>query len=460
MARRLGEMPELFAAAAEQYLPVADAVEDPAERARVVRLLRRAADQAALVGEYALVNGLLAAALRLIDPGETATLVEVHTGRHAALYTIGRLDEADEEYRTIEQLCPTALRRVDATCVQVLSLGHRNRFPEALGLGLEALRELGITVPAADRLPAELDSQFDYLYRWLDHTDAADDLARPQITDPPLLAATRLTEAVTPVAYFVADLLMHAWLSLEGLRIWLEHGPGRTLLGPAGHAAVAAVALRGDHAAAHRALRRLLALGEARGYEPETSEARFRFALLSCWAEPIENGVHEAQRAREGLIAGGDLAYAGYSYYATVAGLLDCAPSLDGCVAEVEAGLAFVRRTGSEQTGQWLDSYRWLARVLRGERPTAAGEVAPDRYVDNPLAISTRTSPTQSSPPSSVIRSSWRGTPRRRCRCYRQPWASTRPPRLVCCAGWPSRARSASGTTTRTVMVCCLSWTR
>ena len=34
MARRLAEVPELFAVAAEQYLPVADAVDDPAERRR------------------------------------------------------------------------------------------------------------------------------------------------------------------------------------------------------------------------------------------------------------------------------------------------------------------------------------------------------------------------------------------------------------------------------------------
>ena len=32
MARRLAEVPELFAVAAEQYLPVVDAVDDPAER--------------------------------------------------------------------------------------------------------------------------------------------------------------------------------------------------------------------------------------------------------------------------------------------------------------------------------------------------------------------------------------------------------------------------------------------
>ena len=80
--------------------------------------------------------------------------------------------------------------------MQVRSLTHRNRFAEAIELGIGSLRELGITVPAADQLAAELDHQFGYLYRWLDHTEAADDLARPDITDPALLAAARLINAI------------------------------------------------------------------------------------------------------------------------------------------------------------------------------------------------------------------------------------------------------------------------
>ena len=184
MARRLAAVPELFAAAAEQYLPVVGAVTDAAERRQVVGLLRRAAGQATLTGDYALVYALLTAALRRSSPGETATLAEVHTGRHAALYCLGRLEEADEEYRTIERLCPAAVDRADATEVQVRSLTHRTRFAEAVRLGLESLRELGIAVPAADQLAAEPDHQFGYWYQWLDHTEAADDLARPDLTDP------------------------------------------------------------------------------------------------------------------------------------------------------------------------------------------------------------------------------------------------------------------------------------
>jgi signal transduction histidine kinase len=389
MARRLAAVPELFAVAAEQYLPVIDAVDDPAERRAVVGLLRRATRQATLTGDYALVNTLLAAALRLIDPGETATLVRVHTGRHAALFSLGRLEEADEEYGTIERLSATALDRADATWAQMSSLTQRNRFAEAFGLGLDSLRELGITVPTADLLPAELDRQFGYLYRWLDHIDGTDDLARPDISEPTLLAAIRLLGAIPTPAYYAGDVPTYGWLSLEALRIWLEHGPARTLVGPASHAAFAAVVVRGDYAAGYRAAQRIVASGEARGYEPETSQARYVSAVLGCWFEPIEDGLAAAQRAREGLIAGGDLVYAGHVYHEAVYYQLECAPSLDVYAAEVEAGLAFLQQTGSEHTGQVLDSHQWLASVLRGGGSAAAGGAAPlsDRYAGNPLAL-------------------------------------------------------------------------
>src|ERR1700761_250326 len=128
MARRLAAVPELFAAAAEQYLEVADEVDDAAERRAAADLLRRAALQAALIGSHSLVDALLAAALRLIGSGATATLVSAHTGRHAALYSLGRLEEADGEYRAVKGLCPAATDRADATAVQVRSLTLRKRF--------------------------------------------------------------------------------------------------------------------------------------------------------------------------------------------------------------------------------------------------------------------------------------------------------------------------------------------
>jgi hypothetical protein len=165
MARRLATAPALAAVAAEQYLPEVEAIGGTAERRVVVELMRRAADEARLTGDYARVHVLLSGALALVEPGDDATLLELHVGRHAALYSLGRLDEADAEFRTIAGLRPSVLGRVDATAVQVISLTHRKCFGEALDLGIGLLGELGITATPAERLPAALDREFADLNR-------------------------------------------------------------------------------------------------------------------------------------------------------------------------------------------------------------------------------------------------------------------------------------------------------
>ena len=179
-----------------------------------------------------------------------------------------------------------------------------------------------------------------------------------------------------------------AWLSLQALRIWREHGPARPLVGAATGIPVAAVALRNNYALPYRALRRLLALSEARGYEPETSQPRFILALLGWWFEPLEDSVDEARRAREGWIGGGDLGQAAYTFATTVRALLECAPSLDACVAELDAGLAFVRRIGSVNMAEVLETYQWVIDALRGERPTTTGAPVPIAgYNDSPATL-------------------------------------------------------------------------
>jgi predicted ATPase/signal transduction histidine kinase len=388
IARRLAAIPEMFAVAAEQYLPVIDAVDEPTERTHVVELLRQAADQASVIGDYALVGTLLAAALSRVDPSETDTLLQLRTARHAALYAMGSLDEADEEYRAIEAICRDPVELAKAAAVQVHSLTHARRLPEAIALGLDVLAQLGIAVPTTDGMLAELDQRFENLLEWLDATEPDDDLTRPELTDPTMLAGSRVIDAIQPAAYFGQEPMLMAWLSLQALRIWREYGPARPLVGAATGIPVAAVALGNNYALPYRALRRLLALSEARGYEPESSTPRVLLALLGWWFEPLEDSVDEARQAREGYIGGGDLGQAAYTFVPTVRALLECAPSLDVCVAELDAGLAFVRRIGSVNMVEVLETYKWVIDALRGERPTATGApVFIAGYSDTPATV-------------------------------------------------------------------------
>ena len=108
--------------------------------------------------------------------------------------------------------------------------------------------------------------------------------------------------------------------------------------------------------------------------------------MLAWMFDPIESAAHEALRAREGLLAGGDPT-AAYTYYPTAYYLLDCAPTLDEYVEVMDAALAFVARIGSEHIRQMLVSYRWLAGVLGGDSFVAGEAVHADEYANNPVAL-------------------------------------------------------------------------
>jgi diguanylate cyclase (GGDEF)-like protein len=373
LARRLALRPELSAVAAQQYLHVVDAVADRGERRHVVELFRRAADEARLVSNFPVVERLLSAAVPLAGAADTALLIELHTGRLAALYGLGRLDEADEVYQVIDALATDPVRRTEATLVQVSSLANRSRPGEAVELGLDVLRRLGVAMPEAEGIEAEVDRGLDALYRWLGQTSEADDLARPEITDPTLLASAALINRMLPPA-FQNDPTTMVWLVLQAVRMWTEHGPGRTLVGPVAHLPFATTRRRQDYRTGYRLMRRVLAVSEARGYEPDTAQARFLYAFgAGHWFAPLEECVAQARRAWEGLLQGGDLQNACWTANVLVYALFDCAPSLDAYVPEVEAALAIARRTGNDHSAQLTRPYLWLVSTLRG---TPIGEQA------------------------------------------------------------------------------------
>src|SRR5262249_38158689 len=154
---------------------------------------------------------------------------------------------------------------------------------------------------------------------------------------------------------------LFAWLTVEGIRIWVEHGAVRDLVGVTGSVTFVTSALRGDFDTGRRAMQRIMALCEARGYEPETSTMFFLYALgTSHWFEPLEHAVQHARRGREGLIQEGDNQKACYTYYSSVSGLLDCESSLDTFATEVESALAYASRTGNDYATDVFEAYRRL----------------------------------------------------------------------------------------------------
>ncbi|WP_007507186.1 diguanylate cyclase [Pseudofrankia saprophytica] len=388
LARRLAERGEYFAVAAEQYLHVVDVVRDDAEQRLVAGLFQQAAEQARLLSNHPLVERFLTAAVPLVDPTDTDQLIEVRTGRHAALYSLGRLEEADEEYRNVSRLCTRPAQRTAATVLQVISLTNRGRAEEAVRLGVDQLREVGFAVPDRERLDAEIDRRLDAVYRWIDQSNASDDLCRPEGTDRSRLGIIKLINRLIPAA-FLCDRPMMAWLTATALEMWARDGPDPALIGPTSHASVLTTALRHDYRTGHRIMRRLLQVGHARGYEPDIWQMQLMYAVFTGhWFDPLEDNLSAARRALEGLLQGGDLQYACWTHVVLLPDLLDCGPSLDAYVAGADEAMAIATRTGNGYAEEVFRPWRQLARVLRGEAVGQAADEAAEQglLAANPLA--------------------------------------------------------------------------
>ncbi|MEX5636798.1 diguanylate cyclase [Parafrankia sp. FMc2] len=381
LARRLADRPEFFAVAAEQYLHVVDLVRSTGERRTAVALFRRAAEEARVLSSHPLMERLLSAALRLVDPTDTDLLIAVHTDRHAALYCLGRLGDADDTYRAIGRLCTAAAQCTSATTVQVISLTNRGRADEAMRLGLGQLRRLGISVPAGNALDAAIDHGLDDVRRWIDTTSESDDLRKPEITDQSRLRTLRLVNRVMVAAFF-CDHTMMAWLAIRALQMWEHYGPDRTLVGPASHIPIVTIVRRGDYHTGPSILRRILAVARARGYEPDVWQALFIY-VITCghWFSSLEDNLPECRRALEGLLLGGDLQNACWAHYALVCDLLDCAPTLDVFATAVDEALAFAARTGNGHAEATFRSFRRMVLVLRGEPVEPTGDEAAELNV-------------------------------------------------------------------------------
>ncbi|HSW06682.1 trifunctional serine/threonine-protein kinase/ATP-binding protein/sensor histidine kinase [Aquabacterium sp.] len=369
LARRLAASTAFADFAAEQYLPAVGALRDSGERRLAAQRFRGTASGLRTLN-LPLTERLLAAALSLLDNRSDPLHAAVQIEHHAALYALGRLDEADIAYQAIEAGSADLLQRVDPACVQISALSNRGRLQEATALGLGLLGELGFQAPAA--------VSSDDLLRCHEAmaAHAHDDLQRAPASAPAVLSAGKLMNRLMP-ALHRRDLAGMRWLVSEAMQLWALHGPCAELVGPIAHVCHVSGTTAADYRRGYETLRHVLAVGEARGFEPAASQARFLFGLgAGHWFEPLEDSLASLPRAREGLLHGGDLQNACFTYMPLMSALIDCAPTLDRFSAEVEAALAFSERTGNRIANTTFTGLRHLIAVLAGEpgAPTALAQ--------------------------------------------------------------------------------------
>ncbi|HWS36464.1 MAG TPA: AAA family ATPase, partial [Actinoplanes sp.] len=375
IARRMAGCPSTAVHAAEQYLGAGEVVDDPAERRTMATLYGTAADDAWRAGNHLAAERFLCASTEILaglgTGDDDPRMIEVRIRRHAALYAQGRLDEADEVYAAIERGGPDPVRLSVPANAQLNSMAQRMRHREALTFGLDLLARLGWRAPGAEFGP-RIPHLFRELAAWADTLDPAADLARPEITDDRVIAVTRLFNRLLPTAFQLQERLIVAWILLESRQLWDRHGPSAMLAATLPTIGPMMASLLGDYRTGGRIGRHVLAVSEARDYEPFTSLLRHRYALqLMPWMEPLESSIEQARQAYEGLVRGGDLQMASATSFTVLAGQLDGGRSVESYFGEIESASAFDARTGNHYSGRVTVAHRQLGRALLGR--TAVG---------------------------------------------------------------------------------------
>ncbi len=383
MARRLAGDRAFRAEAAQQYLMSVGLLDQPEEQRRAAHLFHGLAQVLASTASWMLAERYLCATDMLLaaidDPVDAGLRRTIDVARHCALYSLGRMAEADPLYERIQARTQDPLDLVAPTCLQIRSLDMHGRTGEALALGVRLLTQLGLHVPP-DFSDPHREQRIDALGEWVWQEGKLDHSKRARSQDPRMLGICKLLARIARSAYHGQNSQATAWVLLETHRLWVEHGPCEDLMGCVGNLGVLIVQ-RQDYRTAYEVSRHVIAVGEALGFDVRTAATRFMFSWGTCpWFEPLESALDHATRAFDVFQARGDDASFGcYFNIPKLVLLLEIAPSLDNCDPEIEAGLALCLRTGNMHAAALHRCEQQLLRALRGQT-CAMGSLDDDQF--------------------------------------------------------------------------------
>ncbi len=373
IARRFAEPTDDTAqqfSAAEHYAQAASLIAPGEEQCKARGLFLTAAIRARQAGSFATAERFLRLAIALLglppwvdDPAQAFRL---HVELHQVLYSQSLYDEADGIYAMLlrETASPEGL--VDPTCTQVASLSNRTRFGDALRLGSALLERLDVAMPAAE-LGVCIEDELRLFYQAVE-SGALDRLptSRP-MTDPALLGAAKLMNRLEPCAYFSDEPRFGAWFGLRNIRLAITHGHSDAVIFPLADVIGATVMGRDDYATGCRAGRIAMAMVQAGERSVEQARALYIFAAaVSHWFQPLSESVRHAQTAFDSLLRGGDLEFGCYSYFTTLAAVLDSCADLDDMKVEIAAAFTFAQKTGNRSGEESYLPFRQLVRSLEG----------------------------------------------------------------------------------------------
>jgi predicted ATPase/class 3 adenylate cyclase len=347
-------------------------ITDPAERAEVLQLSLRAGRKARASMAYEDARTVLQAALLAVDgtAAEKAHGFAIRSELFECAYLSSRFSEADRLFDRLVREAPGLLEKAHIYNTKILVDTSQGRSVEAVRLGIAAVRDFGIAMPARPGMASVL-LELARVKLALRGRRAEDLLDLPPMTDPVRTAAIGLLLRIGPAAYFNNPEAL-TLSALKIVRLSLAHG--NTTGSSFGYVIYGMVigAKLGDAAGGHAFGRLAVALSDRLDTPDIRSKVQLIFGgFVNFWTQAVDTTLRIVADGFRVAIEAGDPQYAGYCHNITIFQMLAFGAPLDEVMAVRNDFEVFILQANDAFTVDSQSLMRQRALALRGQ--TAGG---------------------------------------------------------------------------------------
>jgi PAS domain S-box-containing protein len=272
--------------------------------------------------------------------------------------------EAEERLRSLSIRAVTTEERVAVACLQVDVYQGIDRSDEAVAVGLQVLRYLGVDIPAH---PTDADARnaYDGISTRLGTRAIEDLIGLPLMSDPDSLAAVDLLIRVAVPGHYSRGRHFFTVAVCAAVSLGLERGHSDASC--IAYAQLATLATHsGQFDAGYRFGRLGCELAERPGFQRFQARTFQTFGAIMPWTQHVREGREFLSRAFDLAGRTGEISYAGYACGQLNTNHLFAGIPLIEAQSQAEEGLAFARKVGFRTLEGWILGQLGIIRSLRG----------------------------------------------------------------------------------------------
>jgi len=328
--------------------------------------------QKAKASAYASASAYFSAGMALLDEKDWASHYELTFSlwleRAECELLSGNFEKAEQ---LIEELLQRAASKVDQAAVYRLKVQFhvmKSENPQAVASALTCLRLFGIDLPVHPTLE-QVHSEYEAVWHTFNGRPIESLIDLPLMTDPELHAAMQVLSVLTPPAYFTDSRLWCLQVS-RMVNLTMQHGMSGAAAHAFGYFGYALGPFFHRYTDGHRFAKLACDLVEKHGFTAYRAKIYHIMGNVAVWTQPIATPIDSMRAAFRIATEMGDLTYACYSGYQSVAALLLRNDPLDAVWRASEVALNFAREAKYGDAVDMIEGQQRFVSTMQGRTAT------------------------------------------------------------------------------------------